>query len=125
METGYFGGIHRGAHRPDDTTSASQLAVEGWHTWQHGDLFARVSGQSCAVFSWHSLALVIRGFVRLRPYGRGCEWDRGAEEIRSHYLENGNLPVSALEGSFTLALLDAPAGRIQLYRNLVGAGFTY
>jgi asparagine synthase (glutamine-hydrolysing) len=30
-----------------------------------------------------------------------------------------------LEGSFTLALLDAQAGRLLLYRNLVGTGFTY
>src|SRR5439155_2096527 len=38
---------------------------------------------------------------------------------------HGELPIEQLEGSFTVALLDGRAGRVLLYRNLVGAGFTY
>src|SRR5262249_53067677 len=46
-------------------------------------------------------------------------------EVRGQYLEHGTLAVDGLDGSFTLALLDGPARRVILYRNLVGAGFTY
>ena len=33
--------------------------------------------------------------------------------------------MDGLEGSFTVALIDGQARRVLLYRNLVGAGFTY
>jgi asparagine synthase (glutamine-hydrolysing) len=48
-----------------------------------------------------------------------------AQAVREHYLLHGELPIEQLEGSFTVALLDGRAGRVLLYRNLVGAGFTY
>ena len=40
-------------------------------------------------------------------------------------MASGELPVEQLEGSFTLALLDGRKGKLLLYRNLVGTGFTY
>jgi asparagine synthase (glutamine-hydrolysing) len=57
--------------------------------------------------------------------GRGTDLDRAAQAIRSHYLDHGDLRLPGVEGSFTLVLLDGLAGRVLLFRNLVGAGFTY
>ncbi len=77
------------------------------------------------MYAWESLALVIRGTLCLGRRTGIDELDRAAEEIRVHYLEHSDFPVGRLEGSFTLALLDGRAGRVVLYRNFVGAGFTY
>jgi asparagine synthase (glutamine-hydrolysing) len=125
LETGYFGGIHRRAQLSGDTTATWPPFRDGWKSWLQGDLFVTTAGRSCSLFCWDTLALVIRGAIRTRSTQGRCELDRTAEEIRCHYLENGDLADSSLEGSFTLALLDGQAGRLLLYRNLVGAGFTY
>ena len=60
-----------------------------------------------------------------RGAGGAPDAEATAEAIRCHYLEHGDLAVDGLEGSFTVALIDGPARRVLLYRNLVGAGFTY
>jgi asparagine synthase (glutamine-hydrolysing) len=45
--------------------------------------------------------------------------------VAQDYLSTSELPVEHLDGSFTVAVLDARAGRVILYRNLAGNGFTY
>src|SRR5713226_4622242 len=125
MDTGYLGGISRPTHRLDDSSALWSHPSEGWKTWHHGELFVSTAGRCCSLYSWGALALVIRGSVRSRCAQGPGVLDRVAQEIRCHYLEHGDLPVTALEGSFTLALLDSEARRLLLYRNLVGAGFTY
>jgi asparagine synthase (glutamine-hydrolysing) len=122
MATGYLGGmVGRGAG--DDSGFAG---ADDWR-WAHadGELFLRARGLCCRTFTWDSLALVIRGYARATVGGRLPDLELVAEEVRRHYLEYGALPIDGLEGSFTLALLDGQAGRVLLYRNLVGAGFTY
>jgi asparagine synthase (glutamine-hydrolysing) len=76
-------------------------------------------------FTWEGLALLVRGYARPAGSGGPLDLQRLAEEIRCHYLEHGGLAVDGLDGSFTLALLDAQAERVLLYRNLIGTGFTY
>ncbi len=124
METGYFGGIHKHRNNARQTERPSPV-VDDRGAWHAGNVFVRTAGPSCRLYSWDSLALVVRGTVRLGSRRSQSELDRVAEEIRAHYLEQGTLPISGLEGSFTLALLDAHAGRVLLYRNFVGSGFTY
>jgi asparagine synthase (glutamine-hydrolysing) len=99
---------------------------DGAADWTHvgGDAELAVRAAGVRLFTWDALALLLRGYAR--PAGAaGLDLERVAEEIRCHYLEHGELAVDGLEGSFTLALLDGQAGRVFLYRNLVGTGFTY
>ncbi len=77
------------------------------------------------LFVWDSLALLLRGYIRPSGDTKPLNLEAVAQELRCQYLENNELAVDGLEGSFTLALLDGQAGRVILYRNLVGAGFTY
>jgi asparagine synthase (glutamine-hydrolysing) len=106
MEAAFLGGI---LNRP---------AADG------NDTFLRADAAGCRLFTWGSLAVLIRGYVAA---GRGGPPDAEAtaEAIRCHYLEHGDLAVDGLEGSFTVVLMDGQARRVLLYRNLVGAGFTY
>jgi asparagine synthase (glutamine-hydrolysing) len=94
---------------------------------QNGDwnLFLHNRGAGLRLFTWGSLALLLRGYARPHGTTGPLDLDGVAEEIRCRYLERGELAVEGLEGSFTLALLDGAARRVVLYRNLVGTGFTY
>jgi asparagine synthase (glutamine-hydrolysing) len=122
MENSYIGGI-----RNRTVTASPALDPDG--TWAHPtgetELFLRTSGTGGRLFTWGSLALFVRGYAVPRRSTRPPDLERVAEEVRCHYLERGELAVDDLEGSFTLALLDGPARRVILYRNLVGTGFTY
>ncbi len=115
MAYGYRGGMVR---RDNVTPPPTAWTATG----ADGTLWLDAAGPSCRLFTWDGLALLLRGYAR-GPSGLDAE--RLAQEIRGHYLEHGELAVDGLEGSFTLALLDAALGRILLYRNLVGSGFTY
>ena len=97
-----------------------------WH-WAGlgGELFLRARGDCARVFAWDGLLLLIRGYARPTGNSSPLDLERVAQEVRAEYLEHGSLAVDGLEGSFSLALLDGPAGRVVLYRNLVGAGATY
>ena len=88
------------------------------------EMTLEVSGGCAHLFSWDTLNLLVRGYVRGSQNGP-LDIEAVAQEIRCHYLEHNELAVAGLEGSFTLALLDSQAGRVILYRNLVGTGFTY
>src|SRR5215469_3663725 len=128
MERSYLGGILKqsAAERRRAAGLPAGAADEDWG-WVADDaeLFAHGADAGCRLFTWDSLALLLRGHVRPRAAGGPPDLERVAEEVRCHYLEHGTLDVDALEGSFTLALLDGHARRVLLYRNLVGAGFTY
>ena len=101
METGYFGGIHKHRNNARQTERPSPV-VDDRGAWHAGNFFVRTAGPSCRLYSWDSLALVVRGTVRLGSRRSQSELDRVAAEIRAHYLEQGTLPISGLEGSFTL-----------------------
>jgi asparagine synthase (glutamine-hydrolysing) len=100
---------------------------DGGASWNHTGASAElaVSADGARLFTWDALALLLRGYARPAGTAGALDLERVAEEIRCHYLEHGELAVDGLEGSFTLALLDGDAGRVFLYRNLVGTGFTY
>ncbi len=120
MDAGYQGGMLR-------RDAAEAFAADAsWHCPAGDNELSLDARGSCArLFAWDSLALLIRGYVRPRGDTRPLNLEAVAQELRCQYLENNDLAVDGLEGSFTLTLFDGQAGRVVLYRNLVGAGFTY
>jgi asparagine synthase (glutamine-hydrolysing) len=131
MGTSYLGGIWKrdplGVTRPARTRPPSPGTVDEDWGWmgEAAELFLRGCGACARVFTWDALVLLLRGYARHADAAGPPDLERVAEEVRCHYLEHGTLAVDALEGSFTLALLDGQAGRVVLYRNLVGTGPTY
>jgi len=118
MKLGFIGGVRcRAGNEPGGAPS--------WR-WTAGaqEFWLRVQG-GCQLYTWESLALLIRGYVRDGATAAPLDMESVAEELRGRYLEQGDLAVSGLEGNFTLVLLDGQARRIFLYRNLIGSGFTY
>jgi asparagine synthase (glutamine-hydrolysing) len=122
MDTSYLGG----ALAPD-ASRRHALSADGVWQWTGlaADLFLGARGNCCRVFTWDGLLLLIRGYARPSGSSSPLDLERVAQEVRAEYLEHGTLAVDALDGSFSLALLDGPAGRVVLYRNLVGTGSTY
>jgi asparagine synthase (glutamine-hydrolysing) len=122
MDTSYLGG----ALAPD-ASRRHPLAAEGIWQWTGlaADLFVGARGDCARIFTWDGLLLLIRGYTRPAGSTSPLDLERVAQQVRGEYLEHGTLAVDALDGSFSLALLDGPAGRVILYRNLVGAGSTY
>jgi asparagine synthase (glutamine-hydrolysing) len=120
----YLGGIWRRCEPAGPFLGARQGArlwtAEGAET-----SLALRSGGAAALFTWEDVALLLRGYARPAGSTAPLDLERLAQSIRCHYLETGDLAVDDLDGSFSLALLDAAAGRVLLYRNLIGAGFTY
>jgi asparagine synthase (glutamine-hydrolysing) len=120
MEISYLGSMHRRGSPPQPLSRES---------WSYNDAAQgaslRVRGAACRLFTWDGLAILFRGYAR--PAGSTGDLDPGriVEGLRCCYLERGELAVDGLEGGFTVALLDAAGGRAILYRNLIGAGFTY
>jgi asparagine synthase (glutamine-hydrolysing) len=128
MESSFLGGaLTRQAM--EQRRSANATAFGGDECWWNvsGDreLFLRVRGTCFRVFTWDTLTLLVRGYARPAGSAGPLDLERVAEEVRGQYVEHGTLAVDGLDGSFTFALLDGPARRVILYRNLVGAGFTY
>jgi asparagine synthase (glutamine-hydrolysing) len=122
MSTNYLGGIWtRGP------LGGRRRAVDEDWSWSGdaAELSLRGAPACARLFTWGPLALLLRGYARPRSSPDGLNLERVAEELRCHYLEHGTLAVDDLDGSFTVALLDGQAGRVLLYRNLVGSGFTY
>ncbi len=121
METSYLGGaVAR------DPSRRYFLSEDEWH-WSgpEADLFLRARGGCARVFNWDGLVLLIRGYVRPAGTSGPLDLERVARAVHAEYVERGTLAADGLDGSFTLALLDGPAGKVLLYRNLVGAGATY
>jgi asparagine synthase (glutamine-hydrolysing) len=128
MDSSYLGGV---LTRPamEQRRGANPTALAGDECWWNvaGDreLFLRLRGGCFRLFTWDTLVLLVRGYARPAGSAAPLDLERVAEEVRAHYLEHGDLAVDGLDGSFTLALLDGQARRVLLYRNIVGAGFTY
>lgn len=124
METGYFGGI-LDRHTAERLRPAPPWAGDAWR-WAAGagELFLHARGNCCRLFDFGPRAVLVRGHV-VDTWSRRPSADLLAERLHQAYLEQGLLAVDGLEGSFTLALLDGEAGRVLLYRNLVGNGYTY
>lgn len=106
--------------RTAPTPDATWRDVSGDH-----ELSLRVEGSRWQVFSFEQLAIVVRGYVVLRDGGRLLEPAVAAEFLREYYEGHADLPISDLDGSFTVLLADARRGRMMLYRSLPGNGFTY
>jgi asparagine synthase (glutamine-hydrolysing) len=124
MLSSYLGGIWRRGSQGAGPARADGAA--GWTAdGPDATLTLHAHGGCARWFSWDDLALLVRGYARPAGSSGSLDLERLAEEIRCHYLEHGELAVDGLDGSFTLALLDAQAGRVLLYRNLIGTGFTY
>jgi asparagine synthase (glutamine-hydrolysing) len=122
MDTGFQGGAFapNASRRPIPSDSR----VWQW-TGLAADLFLLTRGDCARVFSWDGLLLLIHGYARVAGSSTPLDLECVARQVHAGYVEHGTLAVDGLAGSFTLALLDGPAGRVLLYRNLVGAGATY
>lgn len=122
MQIGYIGGIGKRG-------TLNQTVIPGWDSWhwadQDAEAFLQAGGAGCRLFDHGSIAVLIRGFV-LDTWSRTpADLELLANKLVEVYRNDGMLHIDGLEGSFTLALLDAPAGRVLLYRNLVGDSHTY
>ena len=128
METGYFGGIldHASAERLRSTKTLPFGGGSGWE-WDcpAGECFLNACGPCCRLFPRGPRVLLVRGPIVDTTARRPNDLALLAERLHRLYLARGVLALDCLEGSFTLALLDGEAGRLLLYRNLAGAGFTY
>jgi asparagine synthase (glutamine-hydrolysing) len=128
MSNSYLGGIWtHGRMEGQRCRAPTPEAVQedwGW-VGERTELSVHAAPACGRLFTWDALALFIRGHARPRGSSGLLDLERLAEELRCHYLDQGRLPVEDLDGSFTLALLDGQAGRVVLYRNLIGTGFTY
>src|SRR4051812_7061514 len=122
----YLGGIWKRGPMRRRGVPGPEVVNEDWG-WvgENAELFLRGAAAACRLFTWDGLALLIRGYARPAGSTCGLDLERVAEELRCHYLEQGDLAVDELDGSFTVALCDSTAERVILYRNLIGAGFTY
>ncbi len=114
MDTSFWGGV---LNRPETVPAGAG--------WSAGASFLRADAPGCRLFTWDSLAVLVRGYARLPGRAGPPDAESVAESLRCCYLERGELAVDGLEGSFTVVLIDGAARRVLLYRNLVGAGFTY
>jgi hypothetical protein len=68
------------------------------------------------VFVWDSLALLIRGRLRLAGCRGPVDRERVAVELRWRYLEEGTLDVTGLEGCGSVLLLDGQVPQLALAR---------
>lgn len=69
--------------------------------------------------------ILVRGYVTLGQDPSPLSIEHIADRIVSAPAHDVSLGLRELEGSFTIAVLDPERQQIDLYRNLVGAGFTY
>src|SRR5437016_2093708 len=107
MEAGYLGGMldRDVAWRPP--AGADWRCVLG-----DNELSLSVPGACARLYAWDTLALVVRGYARPSGDTGPLNPDALAEELRCQYLDSGELAVHNLDGSFTVALLDAQASRV-------------
>jgi asparagine synthase (glutamine-hydrolysing) len=91
-------------------------------------LFLGCSGNGVRFRRFEGISIVVRGLLRFNTVAKNIlnreESDDFARLYR-YYTQYGTIPYEQLEGSFTIAILDAIKTKILLYRNLVGYGFTY
>jgi asparagine synthase (glutamine-hydrolysing) len=121
MDTGFLGGARYSSRTEGRPPTAADWSWDGPDT----SLFLNARGSCARVFHWDGLVLLVRGYARPSGSSGPLDLERVAQQVRGEYLERGTLAVDGLDGSFSLALLDGPARRVVLYRNLVGTGATY
>ena len=98
----------------------------GWRApHRHSELCLQHSGPHWRFATLGQLAVLVRGHAVAAGAIQPARRIQVPEYVLRHYLEHGELPAGRLDGSFTLVLLDGLTGRVLLYRNLVGNGFTY
>ncbi|MFM7149298.1 MAG: asparagine synthase-related protein, partial [Gemmataceae bacterium] len=90
-----------------------------------GRSFLRNAPNQSLLQTWDGMAILLRGYCRQEGTYGALNLDSIVADLRHHYLESGELKIDHLDGSFTIALIDSRAGRVILYRNLIGNGFTY
>src|SRR5438067_4373068 len=122
MEIGYIGGIvKRGA-----ADWPARTDWERWH-WAGAEFEACLlaGGAGCRLYSRGELCVLLRGFIADTWAPWPGDMKRLADRIIEAYRDEGTLCIDGLEGNFTIALLDGPAGKLLLYRNLIGDSHTY
>ena len=118
-------GCREGAARPLDTNGTSSDSFRQHVSGEHA-LFLRVHPQRDHTATQGRVSIMLRGYAVLdssAAFATGL--DALLPILLEHYRTHQDLPIERLEGSFTIALLDGEAGRLLLYRNIVGTGFTY
>ncbi len=125
----YLGGVisGRSAEQLAERLCADTCSDPGVRLRRCGEMsaFLDVHGNCFAVHTEDNVTLLIRGYALPDGAPRLPDQRALAAELCQAYRTSGELPVKQLEGSFTLALVDGRKGRVLLYRNLVGTGFTY
>src|SRR5262249_18415482 len=116
-----------GRMTPRQKLGAQPVSAGKWWTASHTerDLGLNVEGPLWRIHDFGQTAVLVRGCVVSRRDGQLLVPYQAAQLIHDHYERHDALPVQVLDGSFTIALLDARRGWVLLYRNLVGNGFTY
>lgn len=122
MEIGYIGGIVR--------SEAVQIDPKtGWQAWRwthnERESFLFAGGAGCRLFARFDVAILLRGFVTDTWSRQPHDLDLLASKLLRVYRQEGSLHIDGLEGSFSLALVDGKAGKVLLYRNLVGDSNSY
>ena len=88
-------------------------------------LFFDVRGSNFAVHTEDDATLLIRGYAVPHGASRLPDQRELAAKLCESYRASDELPFGRLDGSFTVVLTDARKGKLLLYRNLIGTGFTY
>jgi asparagine synthase (glutamine-hydrolysing) len=125
-EIGYIGGLVDPAMHPNRRQGRSSDGAQWCKPCVDGrELFLVSRGDRLRICTNGAIRILVRGYVALPGSPRALEPEPLAELVLGHYLREGDIPADRLEGSFTLILMDGNLGRVLLYRNLVGAGYTY
>src|SRR5262245_14040691 len=94
---------------------AAQLPAADGH-WRavtaDQELFLRAVGVHCHLVEVGPVAVLLRGLAVPSGAARPPHPAEVARAIGARYLEGGDLDVDGLEGSFTVALMDARRGRL-------------
>jgi asparagine synthase (glutamine-hydrolysing) len=90
-----------------------------------GNFFLSASGENVRLFAHDSTAILIRGYAAEQNEAAHLDLDILAPAIHERYRKDECFGPEALDGSFTIILMDAARERIILYRNLVGNSYTY
>ena len=114
-----------GTSRPLETAGPSPASVLQ-HISGEYELFLRVPPQLDQTATQGPISIMLRGYAVLDGAAATATGLHALlSSLLEHYRKHQDLPVERLEGSFTIVLLDGAAGRLLLYRNIVGTGFTY
>lgn len=121
-----LGGVVRQDTRMRHNTAALDFYS---YTWRHDccnhELFLNIRGDAWSTASDESAAVLLRGYAAPRSAATLPSQEAFVTELLHEFRNSGTLPVDKVEGSFTVVALDARSGKVKLFRNLVGTGYTY